>query len=79
MDASGKLESGLTGGNVDWLGSYSVCQNISGAHYCLAPQVNWKISAGVVSIAKPSMLTLPDNSGVSQFPVQIIKFLRSFL
>ena len=74
MDASGKQESGVAGGNFNWFGSYSVCQNISGAQYCLAPNVNGKI-AGLVNIAKPSMLTLLDNSGVySQFPVQIIKF-----
>lgn len=65
MDAAGKPESGVGGGNVNWLGSYSVCQNISGAQYCL-PQVNWKITAEEVNTAKPSMLTLPDNSRVSQ-------------
>ncbi|XP_073233069.1 nose resistant to fluoxetine protein 6-like [Porites lutea] len=38
-DASGKPESGVTGGNLVWLGSYSLCQNISEAHYCLAPKI----------------------------------------
>lgn len=38
-DASGKPESGVTGGNLVWLGSYSLCQNMSEAHYCLAPKI----------------------------------------
>ena len=49
MDASGKPESGVTGGNLVWLGSYSLCQNMSEAHYCLAPKITLEFK-GIVSI-----------------------------
>ena len=32
----GKPGSGITKGNILWLGSYASCQNIANAHYCLA-------------------------------------------
>ena len=35
IDAAGKPPSGVSAGNVAWLGSYKVCQAIPDAHYCL--------------------------------------------
>lgn len=34
FDASGKLPAGLSRGNVNWLGSFDICQDIP-ARYCL--------------------------------------------
>lgn len=48
-DASGKPGSGVAGGNLVWLGSYSLCQNMSEAHYCLAPKITLELK-GFVSI-----------------------------
>lgn len=48
-DASGKPGSGVAGGNLVWLGSYSLCQNMSEAHYCLAPKITLELT-GFVSI-----------------------------
>ncbi|XP_068723765.1 nose resistant to fluoxetine protein 6-like [Montipora capricornis] len=45
IDAIGKPPSGLTAGNVLWLGSYDVCKNISDAQYCLAFGVDYEITA----------------------------------
>lgn len=36
IDAMGKPQSGVTVGNLAWFGSYGECQNLMGAHYCLA-------------------------------------------
>ena len=36
IDAMGKPQSGVTMGNLAWFGSYGECQNLTGAHYCLA-------------------------------------------
>ena len=36
IDAMGKPPSGITVGNLAWFGSYGECQNLTGAHYCLA-------------------------------------------
>jgi len=37
LDAIGKPQSGLLGGNIGWFGSYSQCTKvIVDAHYCLA-------------------------------------------
>jgi len=36
IDAMGKPQSGVTAGNLAWFGSYGECQNLTGAHYCLA-------------------------------------------
>lgn len=43
-DASGKPGSGVAGGNLVWLGSYSLCQNMSEAHYCLAPKITLELT-----------------------------------
>ena len=32
----GKPQSGVIVGTLAWFGSYAECQNITGAHYCLA-------------------------------------------
>ena len=40
----GKPPSGLAGGNLKWLGSYVVCQNISDAQYCLASNLDLEIT-----------------------------------
>ena len=42
IDALGKPASGLAAGNLVWLGSYAVCQNISDSQYCLASNVLFK-------------------------------------
>ncbi|XP_074616380.1 nose resistant to fluoxetine protein 6-like [Acropora palmata] len=42
IDALGKPASGLAAGNIVWLGSYAVCQNISDSQYCLASNVLFK-------------------------------------
>ncbi|XP_074618174.1 nose resistant to fluoxetine protein 6-like isoform X2 [Acropora palmata] len=45
LDAIGKPPSGLAGGNLMWLGSYVVCQNISDAQYCLASKLDLEVTA----------------------------------
>ena len=44
VDALGKPGSGLAAGNLIWLGSYAVCQNISDSQYCLASKVYFQIT-----------------------------------
>ena len=46
IDATGRPNSGLTLGNLVWLGSYARCKTIPGAHYCLAPSVTFTINSG---------------------------------
>ena len=49
LDAIGKPPSGLAGGNLMWLGSYVVCQNISDAQYCLASKLDLEVTAKKVN------------------------------
>ncbi|XP_022805680.1 O-acyltransferase like protein-like [Stylophora pistillata] len=44
IDATGRPNSGLTLGNLVWLGSYETCKTIPDAQYCLAPGVTFTIN-----------------------------------
>ncbi|KXJ26863.1 hypothetical protein AC249_AIPGENE16410 [Exaiptasia diaphana] len=44
IDATGKIPSGILEGDFLWLGSYSACNNIPSAHYCMANVLLYKIS-----------------------------------
>jgi len=56
-DASGKPSSGFFAGNLVWLGSYSLCQNLTvyGAKYCLAPKVDILVP-GLVGVCAHLMI-----------------------
>ena len=46
IDATGRPHSGVSTGNLVWLGSYVTCKTIPDAHYCLAPDVTLLIKNG---------------------------------
>ena len=52
VDASGKLGSGIYGGNTLWYGSYSECQKLRDSRYC------WTMFPG-------NILQLENNSKVT--------------
>ena len=46
IDATGRPNSGVSSGNLVWLGSYATCKTTPDAHYCLFPDITILIKNG---------------------------------